>query len=458
MPRAPLLFLLSPLTLSSLWSCAELPSEFIEGERVTYFFDRGHAPCPAAIQEIDDLVDALDRDLDLDLPSDFRIKYFHIDDQGLRTEHCGQAVEACTRGLDVFSADWVHRHEVFHAVLNHSGGAPPLFNEGFAGLVDCGPHRFSGRETSREPPIERALSEPQWDNLSGDVSGPVRDAAESYMRFVVETEGLGRVANFLRASNNLDDQATVRARFAEHIGGDIDQSIARWRASEIDLGRGTRCLFFGADRCDDAPILSSAGATSISVPADCLEQVVIIEPNAQLTLQVDQRSTGRPQDGYVFPCDFPEPDLILGRVLAADSDVTRRLVSPLAPGRYAAVFFPEHRAPPSELVIDLELKPPSDGCVDPLTAVLDDDVPSLAWGGFSNQLQQPQIWSLNLPAPQRLVVLNLLTAWSTCAPGCPLQDCRAFEGGELPAGDHALVLESLDRNLVLPAVGIIALE
>jgi hypothetical protein len=437
----------------------DLPKEIVEGERVRYFHDADHAPCANVVPRIDRFVDDLDEHFGLELPAGFRFNYFHVEDPETGDDRipeiCGGPVSACTQESGIYSSEWAHLHEILHAVLIPSGGAPPVFNEGLAHIVDCGPHRFTGTATSREPRLEDVLTRASWDEANGDLDGSLRQGSASFVRFLIETHGARDFGAFLKASARGDDEDRVRENFDAHLGGDLDDALAAWRASDLPLERGERCLFFD-DACDDAPALDALATSSVDLEGACLPEVVVVDAPAGTDLHVRARSDEVGLSATVFPCDRFERDDPVIRQFFYESPVPEgsetHFTTPLTAGRWAITVEPAHERGPTEATLELELTAPVSGCASAPTINLDDEHTAFTAAGPA--LAAENVWRVSLDEETGLLRGTIGPArWRACDDACPLTNCRSLGEGPLAPGDYRLALQ---LEIIAPVWGALA--
>ena len=141
--------------------------------------------------------------------------------------HVGDAV--------VYSTLDYHPHELVHAVAGRMGDPGRFFHEGLAvALGDEG--RWGARDVhDLARPRARAFDWPTlrdgFDRLEADVAYPL---AGSFVKHLIEREGLGRLAAFFRACSGPRNAASA---FRATYGRSLDDAVADWQQR---LGSGRK--------------------------------------------------------------------------------------------------------------------------------------------------------------------------------------------------------------------------
>ena len=148
---------------------------------------------------------------------------------------------ACTLGTTVVSGEWVHRHELVHAVALSWGHPPAFLLEGLAEAL--GPVAFDPYPNYRLQPSNRHYR--LEDNLESIGFGSDFDAhglqgyfaAADFVRYVIHVYGIDALHNWYGSLAYLSDALTTRQEFIRATGVPLDQALAEWRASPVDTDR-----------------------------------------------------------------------------------------------------------------------------------------------------------------------------------------------------------------------------
>lgn len=136
-------------------------------------------------------------------------------------------------------------HECVHAVVNNLLGMPPaLFSEGIAvahstlpanGVFEPQWNGTSVHDVARSylrsgqmPPLDRLIETRGFRSYEDNLTYPI---AGSFVRYLIDTSGLGPVKEFFRTSGRGDGADRIRAAFQAAFGETIDAAWTRWQES-----------------------------------------------------------------------------------------------------------------------------------------------------------------------------------------------------------------------------------
>ena len=236
------------LLAALLTSCTRLalPKERVQTKWLDYYFEAGERPCQEVLERADAFVDALVAYWELTLPGDFRIRYYKFPNarwQELSAYCKGAACTAYPSGK-VYTVDWLHEHELTHAVLGTLGLPPSLFTENVAYMFSCGAARWIGEPIDRSAAIET--------RFDADYSRP----AMAFVRFLGDHYGKSAFKRFYAAASEDDTPARVEEQFLAAFGETIAEAAAKWRESPPQR-EGEPCVFL-ADACETPPLSDRA--------------------------------------------------------------------------------------------------------------------------------------------------------------------------------------------------------
>ena len=138
----------------------------------------------------------------------------------------GHYADGVTFAGQVHSTNASHDHEIVHLVAAQMGAPGRFFQEGLAvalGDESKGLNRTAKKALSGGQPLLRWVS--GFDGQNADAAYAV---AGSFVRHLIETQGMDKVRGFYRAARN---QAGVGRAFASAFGQDLEPALGAWSAS-----------------------------------------------------------------------------------------------------------------------------------------------------------------------------------------------------------------------------------
>lgn len=133
-------------------------------------------------------------------------------------------------------------HEVVHTVaVDRWGSTPALFSEGFAVAHQTVPLRniyephWSGTAVhdlarqyladDRIPALDQLLESTGFRRFDPEITYPL---AGSFVRYLIDTDGLDRVVEFISRSGSDDRADATRANFQAAFGQEVEEAWGRW--------------------------------------------------------------------------------------------------------------------------------------------------------------------------------------------------------------------------------------
>lgn len=224
---------------------AELPPAIASLERIDYFAHLPLSECSDAPERLQDELLTLESVLALRGPE--RVGYFfHEGELGVGDEPCPDGVTGCARGSLIYSREYVHRHELVHAVLANEPRPGALLREGMA--TAFGHNAVTLPETP--PTLSSMLATDQAE--PGDVyaSGALL-VAHLHRRF-----GREQLLEFYRTSSPDSSEESLAALFQQIFEDDLAEV---WK-----LAHEERAPYVCDELASDAVITSGSKLFSAS--------------------------------------------------------------------------------------------------------------------------------------------------------------------------------------------------
>jgi hypothetical protein len=222
--------LVATLALASVFTAsaqaASLPGFVLaaETEHVS-FFTRGQDVDSARVERrVEELADLLGQ------PLGQRVSYYRYDTAQELAAGTGHYAAGVTfpGTAEVHSTEAFHDHELVHVVAGQLGDPGTFFQEGLAVAIGNG-GRWQGRPVDRvaqahsHADVEGMMA--AFDRFDAAVAYPV---AGSFVKHLIRTHGLPRVASFFRACPPGTD---IGRAFARTFGHSLAEAAAAWRGS-----------------------------------------------------------------------------------------------------------------------------------------------------------------------------------------------------------------------------------
>jgi hypothetical protein len=138
----------------------------------------------------------------------------------------GQYVDSsCVLDRTVYANQWIHFHELVHAVDDTH--PPALFVEGIAEALSIRSEAARATTLSRED-AQLVLESPRFRASEPHANYLI---AGDFVRYLIERYGVTRYRALARALGSLADAITIRQTFARVYPVSLDEVIAGWRAT-----------------------------------------------------------------------------------------------------------------------------------------------------------------------------------------------------------------------------------